>query len=163
MNPSWHLILSLSLAAAGQAQADPPAAIEAAVKQLGDADYETRERATELLIRAGQAAKSATEAAARSNDPEVALRARLILKRLASGIDPEVSPAMAALIEEFNETEASRRFTLIQRLAQPDEFRTLWKVIAKVADAGQRRSQESSLRSRLVTMVSENHRAGKHD
>ena len=168
MNACWVLVVPLVAVTAGQVLAEPveatkPSAIAAAVKQLGDADYLTRERATVLLIKAGEAARAAVEQAAKSNDPEAALRARLVLKRLASGIDPEIPPAMAALVEEFNEIDASRRFTLIHRLSLPDEFRTMWRVIRKLPDAAQRSSLESSLRSRMTSLASDYYRDGKLD
>lgn len=47
-----------------------PAAIEQAVNELGHEEFAIRERATECLIGAGEAAMAEVEAAAKSTDPE---------------------------------------------------------------------------------------------
>jgi hypothetical protein len=165
MLADWCLFVALGASLVGQAAeaSVTPAQIEAAVKQLGDEDFQTRERATELLIKAGEAAKAAAESAAKSNDPEVALRAKIILKRLASGIGPHTSPALVALIEEFSNLDRNRRTSLIHRLSQPDEFRVIWDLIAKEADASQKTTLESVFRSKVASLVSEHYRGNRPD
>ena len=170
MGADWCLAAGLCVLFLSQAAPDKPAdagatpaEIEAAIKQLGDEDFQTRERATELLIKAGDAAQAAAELAAKSNDPEVALRAKIILKRLASGIRPDTPPHLVALIEEFGSVDRNRRSSLIYRLSQPDEFRIIWDQISKEPDASQRSSLESVFRGRLGTLVGERYRGNKFD
>ena len=50
------------------------------IDQLGDADFETREKATDRLIEAGRSAVDALKEAAKSTDAEVRFRAQLILE-----------------------------------------------------------------------------------
>ena len=159
MNASWVLLLSLGLLIGGQMPG--PASIEQAVKQLGDEDFQTRERATEYLINTGAEAKAAVEAAAKSTDPEVVLRAKIILKRLASGIGPNTPPEIIALLDDFQAADRSRRSTIVYRLAQPAEFRAIWPLIAREPAGPDRIAMETTFRSRLTEQVSQNYRADK--
>lgn len=55
------------------------------IRDLGSADPKTRESAAENLEKAGERARPALEAAANSEDPEVASEANHLLKRLSGG------------------------------------------------------------------------------
>jgi hypothetical protein len=139
------------------------ASIEQAIKQLGDDEFTTREQATEFLIKAGEAAIPAAEVACKSTDPEVALRAKIVLKRLASGARPGTSPLMASLIEDFQAADRNRKFSILVKLEEPDEFQALWDVIAKEKDKSQRQTYESMFRSRLTSLVSQQFRENRVD
>jgi hypothetical protein len=56
------------------------------VQQLGDADFATREAATQALIVAGSQVAKEVQQATQSTDPEVAARAKRIALRSAGGI-----------------------------------------------------------------------------
>ena len=56
------------------------------VKQLGDDDFATRETATQKLLAAGPAVSKEIEAATKSEDPEVAARAKRILRNMQRGV-----------------------------------------------------------------------------
>ena len=58
--------------------------VDTLIGQLGDQDFATRERATQQLIRSGLPVDDKLEAARKSTDPEVALRAETILKDRSS-------------------------------------------------------------------------------
>jgi hypothetical protein len=70
-----------------------PANIEQAVRELGAADYRTRERASKLLWQADSAAEAALRKALVTNDPEVRERAMIILDKLAYRIGPNTPQA----------------------------------------------------------------------
>lgn len=72
--------------------------IAALVKQLGDDDYDVRERAQKKLVAAGPAARDQVAVAAKSDDPEVAHRARTILQALAR---PGQAGPMAAAVRRL--------------------------------------------------------------
>ena len=59
------------------------------VRQLGDDDFSTREAASKKLYEAGQAAESALQEAAGSDDAEVARRASEILDKFKWGLYPD--------------------------------------------------------------------------
>lgn len=88
---SWriHVFISaalIGLAQATAARAEEPAPIRIArlVAQLGSDAYDVRTRATEDLSHVGAAARESLEAALLSNDPEVRLRAKELLRRLTA-------------------------------------------------------------------------------
>src|SRR5262245_5989775 len=58
------------------------AKIEKLVRQLGDGDFDAREKATEELTKLGEPARAALESAQRSDDLEVRNRAKSILDEL---------------------------------------------------------------------------------
>lgn len=55
------------------------------ISKLGNDDWETREKATEELINIGEAARSLLRDALKNNDPEIQMRASLILKNIICG------------------------------------------------------------------------------
>ncbi len=63
-----------------------PARIRALVAQLGAAEFNSREEATESLARLGSAAGPALREAARSEDPEIRSRAEHLLSRLGEPV-----------------------------------------------------------------------------
>jgi len=57
-------------------------AVERLIEDLGDEEFDVRERASEALVALGPEAKDALEEAARSDDPEVKARARRCLREI---------------------------------------------------------------------------------
>ncbi|NUN48718.1 MAG: PDZ domain-containing protein [Candidatus Brocadiae bacterium] len=62
------------------------------VRDLASEDPAVRDAAEEKLSRAGESARAAIEEAARSEDPEVVMRANRLLRRLASGPQAPADP-----------------------------------------------------------------------
>lgn len=75
------MVLRLAIAALLLGAFSQEPSIPRLVEQLASEDIETREHATEQLGRLGKTARPALLEALRSKDPEVALRAREILRR----------------------------------------------------------------------------------
>jgi hypothetical protein len=78
--PYRLLIPSLVFLAAAESAvaAEPtPAEIARAIKQLADDDFDVRERASDLLWKAGTAAESALREAMKTGDAETKARARV--------------------------------------------------------------------------------------
>ena len=71
----------------GDAEGEPvavdPAEVSALIRQLGDEDFNQREAAVEKLVDLGEGVRAAVEAATKSEDPEIAARARMVLRGLA--------------------------------------------------------------------------------
>ena len=106
---SFLLLGLVSLAAAKGRDEE----IAEAVKQLGHNSYPVREAATARLWAFGPDAIRALEAAARSDDPEVRVRARAILDKLRYGILPNSPPDLVALAERYRRGDkAARRAVL---------------------------------------------------
>src|SRR5262245_13707331 len=98
---------------------DTPSAeqISTAIERLGAANYEAREEAADFLWRAGPVAREALEAASKSDDHEVATRAKGILEKVRYGIAPDTSPEVMELISKYRggDTEA-KRFAVLDLL-----------------------------------------------
>jgi tetratricopeptide (TPR) repeat protein len=94
-----------------------PANIEQAVRELGAADYRTRERASKLLWQADSAAEAALRKALVTNDPEVRERAMIILDKLAYRIGPNTPQAVRDAIAQY---KAGDRENAIRQLATLD-------------------------------------------
>src|SRR5437870_13200526 len=90
------LITGLVLAAV----AAPPTEEEIvkAIQQLGDDDFDTREKASHTLWLAGKAAEPHLKKALTSTDAEIATRARKVLDKLRFGIAPETPKDIGDLI-----------------------------------------------------------------
>lgn len=119
--------LGLISSAAGRA-ADPPSAddVAALVAQLGDADYAMRETAATRLASLGAAAADALLAAAEtSDDIEVALRTRWLVRELPAASlaigRPGDPPAVAALLGKLAGGSAAGRGGILHRLLRLDE------------------------------------------
>jgi hypothetical protein len=74
------------------------ARIEELVRQLGDDEFAARQKASQALVALGAVARKALQEATRSDDPEVARRARDCLRRLDKVEAPEVLAAAARLL-----------------------------------------------------------------
>jgi hypothetical protein len=86
-------LLSISALACGAfAWALEGGDIDRWVRELASEDPKTRDAAVEHLQKAGEAARPALEAAAKSDDPEVAMQAQKLLRRLDAGPQPAPPP-----------------------------------------------------------------------
>jgi len=126
------LWLAAGLAAAGDAVAGdavPPAprtvvtvsveaVIEPLVRQLGADSYETRERATEMLRQIGASATAALEKAAKSDDPEVHVRASQLMGDIRLGIGPDWPSEIAVLVRHYAQLENDERRQALERIGQ---------------------------------------------
>jgi Tfp pilus assembly protein PilF len=112
-------ILLLEAAASGAQTGQTAEEIAQAVKQLGDDSFAVREKATKFLGNAGRAAESALQAALKSDDPEVAARARRILDNFKYGIYPDTPAPIVQLARQFqSDDQKGKPATLTKLLAQ---------------------------------------------
>ena len=129
-------ILSIVAGGAVAAPAEPPrpapslAEIQKAIRQLGDSDYNIRQRASEWLWQAGKAAEPALEKAAEtSDDLETIMRARQILSRFHCGIYPDTPPKTVELINQFRFGGLGARQQVCQQLAAQKDRELLQRLI----------------------------------
>jgi hypothetical protein len=104
----WLFSTSL-LAQADVPQASPAEKVAAAVAELASETFERRESATQFLWRAWPASKPALEAAAKSSDAEVALRARHILEQARYGLAPDTPPEIVRLTRDYRQGDANAK------------------------------------------------------
>ena len=103
--------------------------IASAVQRLASNDFTIREQATEQLWRAGLTARPALEAAAKSDDREVALRARSVLERFRFGIFADTPPETLALIEKFRGGREDEKREALRELQNKKRWSTLVALI----------------------------------
>jgi tetratricopeptide (TPR) repeat protein len=121
------------------------------VRQLGGASHAEREAASQALWRRGDEAMPVLRAAAASDDPEIALRAREILRQLDRGIYPDTPPEIAELLrrlpslppEEIARVVSSN---LTDRVLGP-------RLLARAAAAARLRGEEDILAALLRSGV----------
>jgi tetratricopeptide (TPR) repeat protein len=119
---AWAAVLLLLALAATLPGAAPPARTPSAkqiarwVRDLGDDDFDTRERASGKLRSAGRAAERALYKAIRSTDREVVKRARDILADFKWGIYPDTPTKVVALIRQYQSSRRGEKGAVIQKL-----------------------------------------------
>ena len=89
------LLLAAQTFAAGQEQPGSPAVdpeVSALIAQLGDPQFAIRQRAQDQLVKLGFSAFDALVAAQQHDDPEVAMQARYLVRRIRSGWTAENDP-----------------------------------------------------------------------
>ncbi len=102
--------------AASPASSD--AAIDRAISELGSDDADARERATRSLWELAPRSEPALRRAAQSPEPEVAGRARSLLRSLAFGLRPDTPPIVSNLLQGYLAGDAQQKQAAIEGLAQ---------------------------------------------
>ncbi|MFO0809806.1 MAG: hypothetical protein U0746_14380 [Gemmataceae bacterium] len=118
---SLSAVLSFAFAAAAFAGEPTPDEVDRAIRQLGDKRYAIREQASAQLWKYGLAAEAALRRAAKSDDAEVARRAKAILEKFDSGLYPDTSPAVRTQIDAFR-AAAGQEDAFERRRAAVDEL-----------------------------------------
>lgn len=109
-------------------------AIREAVRQLGDESYAARESATRLLWSLGEKALPELREVAASRDPEAAIRARDLLRKIELGILPDSSPRIVELVLRYDRSNHDERQNVIQELKRLQAWRQILKLYALEKD-----------------------------
>jgi tetratricopeptide (TPR) repeat protein len=113
------ITLALSALLCHAAPDSPPTREQIArwIEQLGADDFQVREKASQALWKAGDAAESALKAALKSSDAEVVRRATDLLDRISWGITPTTPEPVVKLIRQYRSAgEDGARETAIREL-----------------------------------------------
>jgi hypothetical protein len=122
------------------------AAVQKAIGELGHEDYTIREAASKLLWLAGLDADAALRKASGSNDPEVKMRARLILEKFELGLTPDMPPEFESLLVNFRLSEVEQKRTTLMALIDDKKV----KLALQLA----RTERDSVIRDSLVSSAS---------
>lgn len=139
---SFLLLLMLLVLHAETSEPKPtPKQIARWVERLGDNDFKAREEASKKLWQAGAAAEPALEKAAKSDDREVARRARELLDKFRWGIYPDTPPDIVALIHAYRSSAGQQRKEILRKLLDSGDagLRAIAKIAGAEKDADQRR------------------------
>jgi len=113
-------IMLLFAVAACRGQTARPATTEPSVSQLiaqlGDPDRQVREQASKELWSRGKTAGPAIRAAAESDDPEVARRAKILLRDFTYGLTPDAPREIFDLVEQYRKGDDAQKRTAIWNL-----------------------------------------------
>jgi len=89
--------------------------IDKAIDQLKDLSYEKRENASNFLWE--NASIEELETLNKDPDPEVRVRAKILIQNLRTGLTPETSKDVVKMIHQFNESPADR-LSLFKKLRE---------------------------------------------
>ncbi len=142
--PSLLALLALAAMAANDA-ADPlpapqppaaeaPPSIPDLVASLADEHFPAREAATKKLWELGDAAVPSLREAATGKDPEVAYRARDILRKLDLFILPGTDPGIISLVERYKQAATSQKSEIMDQLRAKRAYRQVLKLFAAESD-----------------------------
>jgi hypothetical protein len=143
-----HRLLIPALLAASflsHAQDLPGAAVAEWVRQLADENFQVRERASLELWELGEAALPALEAAVSSPDPEQAIRAREIVRKIQLHVTPDTDASVISLVERYAVASPAEKTSLMAKMRGKRAWRQMLKLYAAEADAGVRQRLESTI------------------
>lgn len=147
----WTAILAGTLPAAPAGPSLPvvPAATKEAdqlVPKLSDESYAVREAATRELWKLGEAVLPQLRELAAGRDPEAAIRARGLLRKIELGILPDSSPKIVELVMRYDSGPIEERQRVIHALRQERAFRQILKLYALEKDDASIAMLENSVR-----------------
>ncbi len=121
------LLIAVSATAADQSRpADPQ--LGKLIKQLGDQQFAVRSRAQEQLMKLGFSAFDALVEAEQHDDPEVAMQARYLVRRIRSGWTSEADPRqIREIMKDYEAHSDEERLVKIRRLGElPEDVALKW-------------------------------------
>jgi tetratricopeptide (TPR) repeat protein len=118
------------------------------VEDLASEDEATWRAASDRLWKAGRVAEPALRAAQKHADPDVVLRARLILSRFEWGIYPDTPSALVRLIERYRDGDQAQRRTAIHDFIKQGRagYAALQRLLARESDKELRQYAASYLK-----------------
>lgn len=145
----WTALLSAALPAAPVAPAPSPdasAAVAQIIPKLSDESYAVREAATRELWKLGEVVVPELRNLAAGRDPEAAIRARDLLRKIELGILPDSSPRIVELVMRYDRGPLDERQRVILELRHERAFRQILKLYALEKDEDSITMLESSVR-----------------
>jgi hypothetical protein len=115
------------------------------VRQLADESFHVREEAGLKLWQLGDAALPALEAAAASTDPEQAIRADDILRKIRLHITPDTDPSVIHLVEQYASASPAEKAALMGKLRGKRAWWQMLKLYAVEKHPEVRERLESSM------------------
>lgn len=119
------LAASVAFAAEDRSRSRAPGEL---VELLASESYPVREAATFDLWALGDAAGSALKEAVASPNPEVAVRARSVLRKIHLGILPDSPPEVVDLVVRYETANPGARLSIIRRLKQLRAWRQVLRI-----------------------------------
>lgn len=124
---------------------DEPLGFDQLASQLTHEKYAVRERATGELWRLGASALPQLRELTRSEDPEQAIRARRLVRKIEMGLFPDTDPELLGIVERYPDALPSEKTLMIREL----QSRRAWRQMLKLH---QEETNDSVRRQHLSTM-----------
>ncbi|MCH7226653.1 tetratricopeptide repeat protein [Haloferula sp. A504] len=102
--------------------------VEQLILDLGDERFPVRINASHELWLRGEEAGEVLRRAAASDDPEVAIRAREVLRKIELGILPDSPPEVVRLVVAYDKASPDERVRIIRSLKQLGAWRQVLKI-----------------------------------
>ena len=152
MKPWFAALLTASLVVpfplgAEDAIAPGPKDAETLAHELADESYRVRERATMDLWLLGDKALPALEQAVKSPDPERAIRARELLRKIQLHITPDTDPAVIDWVESYADASPTEKASLLTKMRGKRAWRQMLKLYAAETNAELREKLQPTMRS----------------
>ena len=139
------ILISSSPAWAGK---HTPEQIQKAIKELGDRNFNVRERASRLLWEAGADAEAPLQEALKGGDAETTRRAKALLDKFAWGIFPDTPPEVVEQINRYRDGDRNVRLQVVAKLiglGQPG-----YAVVKRLADTEKDPAERQALYSKMA-------------
>lgn len=130
--------VSLAASTVEEPSANPAAGIGEIILRMGDESYKVREKATRDLWNQGEAALPALREAVRHNNPEIAYRARELVRKVELFLTPDTDEVVISLVERYVQSSPERKEGLMRLLKERKAWRQMLKLYAGESDAGLR-------------------------
>jgi tetratricopeptide (TPR) repeat protein len=109
---------------------------EALITELADESFRVREKATQDIWKLGDSVLPLLREAAESEDPERAIRARELLRKIQLHITPDTDPSIIALVERYGATTSiDEKRELLGKMRGKRAWRQMLKLFAAETDA----------------------------
>lgn len=129
---SWLALWTLAAPLPGNPDGNQPAPdIGSLIHLLSDENFRTREKATRDLWLLGESALQALRDTAKGKNPEAAMRARTLLRKIELHITPDTDPSIIDLVERFTKASAEEKSELFTEMRQKRAYRQMLKLFAE--------------------------------
>ncbi len=143
---AWMAVAGLSAAPLAAPPGGTATDAAEAVSRLSDDSFVVRQAATQELWKLGEHALPELERAAEGPDPEAALRARELLRKIELGILPDSSPKIVDLVMRYDRGGVDERRKVIGELRTLRAWRQILKLYALEKDDAVLLTLESQVR-----------------
>ncbi|RYD46662.1 MAG: hypothetical protein EOP83_29290, partial [Verrucomicrobiaceae bacterium] len=127
----WSIALAAaSLAAGAPVTPKEPVALPDPVAALSDESYAVREKASRELWAQGEKGLPELRKVLEGKDPEAAVRARELIRKIELGILPDSSPKIVALVMRYDRGGVEEKRGVINELKRERAYRQILKLYA---------------------------------
>lgn len=141
------LLLVAGLALASNREVPTEGEIAKAIRQLGDDDFATREKASQFLWLAGKSAEPQLKQALDSPDAEIKARAKKLLDKLRFGVSPDTPKDIAELISRYRAADSNGKLAIVQELLR--KGMPGYQAVLRFAEGEENQADRQAVRTHL--------------